>query len=371
MYCNKCGEKINDEANVCQKCGCEVTACETKPSRPSRLRFIMLAVILPAILALGVYALYSSSDYALISSVKSGSFADDKYTIGEIFSEKAGLKHVKWSSSVTKDDKKIVQVTGIIPNGKMEITTQFQVGNDGRFRIYAMEEKDLGTNNRTPLNSFQQSTILKVLKKNLWESGGQSSEKNVDPYEANKGEALNSGKAIAQAWDLAARGERSRPVGGDTIYDWVFVLAQRANLNDPNLWILDFDPNVKEAIKKAAVKPSNVGDKAGASLRISPEFKSFPLSWEVANLVPPNAPGNTPILWTRGLKSDGKWDKDEGVFGDKGGFIVFADMSVKWFDSLRDDDNPRGVLKRYGETMPTFDINGAVRGGSKNILKSK
>ena len=54
----------------------------------------------------------------------------------------------------------------------------------------------------------------------------------------------------------------------------------------------------------------------------------------------------------------------------KGGFVIFADGTVKWCDALRDDKNPRGTLKRYGESMSTFDVGQAIRGGSKNILKS-
>lgn len=188
---------------------------------------------------------------------------------------------------------------------------------------------------------------------------------------ANKVKSVNNARGIAQAWNQAARGERVRPVGGESIYDWAFILAQRADLNLPSMWILDFDPVVNDKIGMGASMPANIGDKIGNIWKISEEFKAFPISWEVANLVSPNAPGESPLLWSRGLSSNGMWSKDDGVFGDKGGHMAFVDMSVKWFDKLRDDSNPRGVLKRYDETMPTFNINDSIRGGAKNILKSQ
>lgn len=101
------------------------------------------------------------------------------------------------------------------------------------------------------------------------------------------------------------------------------------------------------------------------------EFKAFPLSWEVANKTQPSANSNTPLIWSRGLKATGTWDKNEGVFGDQGGHIAFVDMSVKWYDALQNEDAPRGELKVYNETRPTFNIGQAIRGGAANILKSQ
>lgn len=188
---------------------------------------------------------------------------------------------------------------------------------------------------------------------------------------AGKLKSLNNAKGIAQAWSTAARGEKTRAIGGDTIYDWAFVLAQKADLNIPSMWILDSDPRVQDKIAMGAPMPANIGDKVGTNWKISEEFKAFPISWEVANLVSPNAPGVSPLLWTRGLTPMGTWDKNEGVFGDEGGHMAFVDMSVKWFSKLRDDDSPKGVLRRYDETMPTFNVADAIRGGSKNILRSE
>lgn len=190
---------------------------------------------------------------------------------------------------------------------------------------------------------------------------------------ANKMKASNQAKAIATAWQSYAKGERSRSINRETIHEWAFVLAEQEelNINNPSFWILDFDPIVQDKLGTGATMPTNIGDKIGTTWRISEEFKAFPLSWEVANAVSSNAPGSSPLLWTRGLKPMGTWDKDEGVFANQGGHIAFVDMSVRWYDALRSEETPKGELKVYGETRPTADVGQAIRGGSKNILKSQ
>lgn len=192
-------------------------------------------------------------------------------------------------------------------------------------------------------------------------------------FVANKMKASNQAKAIATAWQSYAKGEKSRSINRETIHEWAFVLAEQEELgiNNPSFWILEFDQIVADKLGTGATMPINIGDKIGSNWKISEEFKAFPLSWEVANAVSPNAPGSSPLLWTRGLKPSGAWDKDTGVFADQGGHIAFVDMSVRWFKALRSDETPKGELKVYGETRPTFDVGQAIRGGSKNILKSQ
>ncbi|MBO7522099.1 MAG: type II secretion system protein, partial [Opitutales bacterium] len=145
-------------------------------------------------------------------------------------------------------------------------------------------------------------------------------------FEGDRTKSLNAAKQIATAWQkyTTSGGQQKRTVNAKDIHDWAFRLAEKADLNEPTLWILDVDPKVAEKIGAGATMPANIGDKIGNEWKISEEFKSFPLSWEVANKIPPNAKGHTPIIWTRGLKANGDWDKEIGVFGDRGGHIAFV-----------------------------------------------
>ena len=182
--------------------------------------------------------------------------------------------------------------------------------------------------------------------------------------------SMNNARNIANAWmSYAKTGSHTRVINKPNIYEWIKVLADKQDLNNPQIWILDFDPLVA-SVRSSNPMPISVINKVGTISKINPEFKVFPISWEVANNVPTNAKATTPLVWTRGLKSSGVWDEETGVFGSEGGHIAFVDAHVEWYSSLKDDESGQGILNVYNKTFRTFNIASAIRGGSKNILKS-
>jgi len=187
-----------------------------------------------------------------------------------------------------------------------------------------------------------------------------------------KVKSMNSASNIAKTWlSYVKTGSRTRIVVANTIHEWAAVLAKNVDdFNDPKVWILDFDLPVIEKISSGVAMPAFVVDRKGSNVSVDPEFKAFPISWEVANRTDPNAPSTTPLVWTRGLKANGLWDANEGVFKDEGGHIAFTDAHVEWYSSLRDENTGQGVLRAYNQTTRTFNIGQAIRGGSSNILKS-
>lgn len=183
--------------------------------------------------------------------------------------------------------------------------------------------------------------------------------------------AQNAARSISNAWISAARtGSKSRMIAAKDIYGWAEKLARYGEMNEPSMWILDFDVAVAEKAAEGAPMPLSVINRVGTSTQINPEFKAYPISWEVANRTEPNAPSGTPLVWSRGLKPNGSWDMNDGVFKDEGGIMAFTDGHVSWFTSMRDDETRNGLLKIYGQTQRTFNIGQAIRGGSANILRS-
>jgi prepilin-type processing-associated H-X9-DG protein len=63
----------------------------------------------------------------------------------------------------------------------------------------------------------------------------------------------------------------------------------------------------------------------------------------------------TPLGFTRGLRKDGKWDEKAGLYGSKGGYVVYCDGHVVWFDGSR----PAKFLK-WDQSGYTSDIREAV-----------
>jgi prepilin-type processing-associated H-X9-DG protein len=63
----------------------------------------------------------------------------------------------------------------------------------------------------------------------------------------------------------------------------------------------------------------------------------------------------TPLAFTRGLCTDGTWDEKTGLYGSKGGYVVFCDGHVIWFDGSK----PAKFLHWNGQEY-TSDIRYAV-----------
>ena len=65
--------------------------------------------------------------------------------------------------------------------------------------------------------------------------------------------AQNAARSISNAWIAAARtGTKSRMIAAKDIYGWAEKLARYGDMNEPTMWILDFDVAVAE--KAAEVK---------------------------------------------------------------------------------------------------------------------
>jgi hypothetical protein len=60
------------------------------------------------------------------------------------------------------------------------------------------------------------------------------------------------------------------------------------------------------------------------------------ISYVLACNLPSTAPlATTPLAFTRGLREDGKWDEKAGLYGSKGGYVVYCDGHSVWFDGSR------------------------------------
>jgi hypothetical protein len=77
----------------------------------------------------------------------------------------------------------------------------------------------------------------------------------------------------------------------------------------------------------------------------------------------------TPLAFTRGLKPDGTWDEKYGVYGNKGGYVVYCDGHTTWFDGSK----PAKFLKwdRSGYTNNIFEtIPNTATIGCGNLSKA-
>ncbi|MDR0741110.1 MAG: hypothetical protein LBF34_05375 [Puniceicoccales bacterium] len=75
----------------------------------------------------------------------------------------------------------------------------------------------------------------------------------------------------------------------------------------------------------------------------------------IANLSGDVPLGTTPLGFTRGLKMNGKWHSQYGLYGDKGGYVIFCDGHTTWFDGSK----PAKFLK-WDQSGYTNNIQEAV-----------
>jgi Tfp pilus assembly protein FimT len=83
---------------------------------------------------------------------------------------------------------------------------------------------------------------------------------------------------------------------------------------------------------------------------------SFLFSYCFILNLPSHAPlDTTPLGFTRGLNKNGLWDEKSGLYGSKGGYVVFCDGHTTWFDGSK----PAKFLK-WDQSGYTTDIRQAM-----------
>lgn len=156
-----------------------------------------------------------------------------------------------------------------------------------------------------------------------------------------------------------------RSVSGSDIGEWMASLASETGVREGDLYIYEEDPLLAQttgSIPPVLVAPG----KTGAWEEIS-GFEDWPIGVTVVSgLNPLSNPSTTPVAWTRGLTPSGQWGDfgtaRPGIYGSKGGYIVFMDGHVEFHSNLARDG---GQLVDYQSGLPVSDIRRAVNPGAK------
>lgn len=185
---------------------------------------------------------------------------------------------------------------------------------------------------------------------------------------ARRGTAASNLRQIAIAYAAYSGGSgRPRGIHADSIHDWARILAEAGNFNDPAIYILADDPVVEQSTRSMPRVVATPPASGTGEWTIDPDFQNFPLSFAVANRLSSRAPASTtPIAWTRGLQPSGKWAPLDaavpGVYGAKGGHIVFLDGHVTFYEDLSANG---GQLINYTTQQPTANILEALGPGAE------
>jgi hypothetical protein len=133
-----------------------------------------------------------------------------------------------------------------------------------------------------------------------------------------------------------------------------------AVLNDPYVYVSPGDKYASKVMKEALSFMSGgtlcfVGGWWGATNNFMVSDDCF-FSYCLITGLPAYVPlDTTPLGFTRGLREDGKWDEKAGLYGSKGGYVVYCDGHTVWFDG----NKPAKFLK-WDQSGYTSDIRNAV-----------
>jgi hypothetical protein len=111
-------------------------------------------------------------------------------------------------------------------------------------------------------------------------------------------------------------------------------------LNDPYVWISPGDKYAGKITKNmicyfTGAVIDQIGWCCGTS-NFMINNNGFLISYCLVTGLSSNVPlDTTPLAFTRGLREDGKWDEKTGLYGSKGGYVVYCDGHVIWFDGSR------------------------------------
>ncbi|MDR0741020.1 MAG: type II secretion system GspH family protein [Puniceicoccales bacterium] len=177
---------------------------------------------------------------------------------------------------------------------------------------------------------------------------------------AQKLKDVSNLKAIAAAWRECAI-ERGWDIDsfdrkGTRGYQQIIFIEQLAGLgktspsdmvlNDPYIYISPGDKYASKVLKETICRFEDgvIDDNGPCFSNVSNALftREESISYCLIINLPSDAPAaTTPLAFTRGLCTDGAWDEQAGLYGSKGGYVVFCDGHVTWFGG----DKPAKFLK--------------------------
>ena len=193
--------------------------------------------------------------------------------------------------------------------------------------------------------------------------------------EATKLQDVSNLKKIAEAWKSYSEKFGPIPVKTNNGFEFVHYLSggsifgggwqggDHCFLNDPNAYVSTNDTYRSKIINGKTLISADIDSDCGytdcftrVTNAITSTGSSVLLSYcTISGLYASVPPTTTPIGFTRGLMSNGKWHTKYGLYGSEGGYVVFADGHVRWYDGKR-----AARFLKWDQSGYTNDIREAV-----------
>ncbi len=109
-------------------------------------------------------------------------------------------------------------------------------------------------------------------------------------------------------------------------WKWPGILAKNNILTDPAFWYSKIDPSFAAPYPTFIIQPSANRNTLNTTFttRRSP-------SWEFVGGIKMSDVATTPVIYTRGLQTNGTWSATSGVYASTGGYIAFLGGNVAFY----------------------------------------
>jgi prepilin-type N-terminal cleavage/methylation domain-containing protein len=128
-------------------------------------------------------------------------------------------------------------------------------------------------------------------------------------------------------------------------WKWPGILAKNNILTDPTFYFSKTDPAF------AGTHPPFIINPTAQRNTLHRDFtnQTSP-SWEFVGGLKMSDPAHTPVVYTRGLQTNGTWSANSGVYGTTGGFIAFLGGNVGFYPNT---NNPAIFYSNFATSTRT------------------
>ena len=118
-------------------------------------------------------------------------------------------------------------------------------------------------------------------------------------------------------------------------WKWPGILAKNNILTDPTFYFAKNDPAFNGTYPQFIIQPT-----AQRNTLHNTFIQGRSPSWEFVGGVKMSDKATTPVIYTRGLQSNGLWSTTSGVYRETGGFIAFLGGNVSFYSNVQGTNSP-------------------------------
>jgi len=146
--------------------------------------------------------------------------------------------------------------------------------------------------------------------------------------------------------------------GTQAVFRWPAILAKNNILSDPQFYFAKNDAQFNGQYPNAIINP-----RVAARNQLDPTFTNGRvLCLEFVGGLKMSDSPTSPVLYTRGLQSNGTWSITNGVYKDTGGFVAFLAGNVGFYPNTTNlfNSNNTGVKTSDLRQAIPFNTNAAI-----------